>query len=226
MIGGYHIVTRSERFKYLNQRLDSQAVLFNSVIVGIPLRLFTLMITVGLTYLLPYPVEWVKQNIFPIKNEFFGTCALSFFIAVAGTRVWNLFIKASAAIEKAIGKIGNELELLFSKSCTESELLQITLKNEKVYIGWVETLPKPSQCPYVKIIPLFSGYRDTNKELKITTDYSQVYSDYIKKGKILAIADLEMNLVIFVNEIISAARFDFEIFEQFESIAKNKKVMP
>jgi hypothetical protein len=222
LIGGYYIVTRSERFKYLNQRLDTQAVLFNSVIAGIPLLLVTLIITAGVSYILPSPVEWIKENLFPVKNAFLGTCALSFVIAVFGTKLWNRFIKASDAIEHAIEKIGNELELLFSMSCIDSELIQITLKNDKVYIGWVEILPKPSQCPYVKLVPLFSGYRDENKELKITTDYSRVYSEYMIRGKIKDISDLQMNLVVLVNEIISASRFDFEIFEKFESIAETK----
>src|SRR5262249_36146008 len=122
----------------------------------------------------------------------------------------------SEAIYNAIEEIGNELELLFASSCVFSETIQITLKNDKVYIGWVKVLPKPSQCPYVQLIPLLSGYRNQSKELVITTDYSPVYAEMIKRGKITDLDDSDMNLVVQVNEIISASKFDFDIFESFQ----------
>ena len=91
----------------------------------------------------------------------------------------NSFIDESKAILTAVKRIGHELELLFAISVEESQLIQVTLKNDKAYVGWVEIIPKPNPTQYVKLIPLFSGYRDEKKELKITTDYSLVYSDFI-----------------------------------------------
>lgn len=220
LVGGYYIATRSERYKYLNQRLGSQAVLFNSIIIGIPLLLVCLVISVLMSY---YFREWVtniKTNWFPIQDQYFGTCALSFIVAILVTKIINIITAKSDAIESAIRHVGNELELLFSFSALESEPIQITLKNDKVYIGWVEILPQPSQCPYVRVIPLFSGYRDVNKELKITTDYSRVYNEYLTRGMIKDVADLDVNVVIQVSEILTAGRFEFEIFEKFEKLAK------
>lgn len=172
------------------------------------------MVTAGLKFCMPEKMEYVK-SFFPIRNHYFGTCAASLLLAIAGTRILNLKIDESKAIAEAIDRIGNELELLFKMSCQESQLIQITLKNDKVYIGWVELLPEPSLSPYVKLIPLLSGFRDERKELQLTTDYSIVYSEYIKRGKIQSPKELEMNLVIQVSEIISASRFDFDIFEKF-----------
>lgn len=222
LVGGYYIVTRSERYKYLNQRLGSQAVLFNSIIVGIPLLLVSLVTAAIASYYFKDQVAYIKNNYFPIQDEYFGTCALSFVLAVFTTWLINVFTAKSDAIAAAIDSVGNELELLFSYSAVESAPIQVTLKNDKVYIGWIEILPQPSQCPYIRLIPLFSGYRDRRKELKITTDYSHVYNDFINRGMIRDIADLDVNVVIQVSEVLSAGRFEFEIFEKFEEFAKNK----
>lgn len=57
-------------------------------------------------------------------------------------------------------------------------------------------------------------------------NYTIVYSEYIKQTKIKAIDELEMNLLIKVDEIISASRFDWGIFEKFELLrqAGNKQI--
>jgi hypothetical protein len=217
LVGGYYVVTRLERFKYLNQRLSGQHIVFNAIIAGVPLLVISLLISGGLTYFFEDKVSWVK-SFFPIKDQYFGTCVLSFFLAVVGTGFSNRFIDETESIYRSIVRIGNELELLFAESCLYNELIQITLKSDKVYIGWVGVLPEPSQCLYIQLIPLLSGYRDDKKELIITTDYSQVYSEYIRKGQIKNIDELEMNLVLPVNEIVSASRFDFDIFERFQSM--------
>jgi hypothetical protein len=217
LVGGYYITTRLESSKYISQRLGSQAILFNAILVSMPLLVVSLAITTAATNVFPSHVHWAKHSLFPIKQEFFGTCLLSIVISFVGTQICNRWIKESDAINSAIEQIGNELELLFSYSCNESQLIQITLKNDKVYIGWVKVLPKPSHCPYVQIIPLFSGYRDAQKELTITTDYSRVYSQMIQRGRMRALDDADVNLVLEVNEIISASKFDFDLFEAFSA---------
>lgn len=183
----------------------------------------SLIITSTLTYIFPTHVEWIRQSVFPIKDDFFGTCLLSVLISFFYTKIRNYYIDETKAIYQAIEKSGSELELLVAYSCSESKLIQLTLKNDKVYIGWAEVLPKPSHCPYIQLIPLFSGYRDEKKELVIVTDYSLVYSELIQRGKIKDIQELKMNLVIQSNEIISASRFDFEIFESFVSKKFNRQ---
>jgi hypothetical protein len=221
LVGGYYITTRSESSKFISQRLSSQSIIFNAILVGIPLMAVSLIITTAITYIFPTHVEWVRLNVFPIKDDFFGTCLLSVCISFSYTKIKNHFIDETEAIHLAIEKSGSELELLVSYSFKESKLIQLTLKNDKVYIGWAEVLPKPSHCPYIQLVPLFSGFRDEKKELVIVTNYSLVYSELIQKGKIKDIQELKMNLVIQSNEIISASRFDFEIFENFASKKKD-----
>ena len=42
-------------------------------------------------------------------------------------------------------KNGDEIENLFKKSAEEALFIQITLKNDKVYIGYSETIPIPQK---------------------------------------------------------------------------------
>lgn len=220
LVGGYYITTRLEESKYIGQRRSSQTVLFNAIIVGIPLLVVSLVITTTITLLLPQWVDWIKVEIFPIQNKFLGTCFLSYILAIVGTKLRNKYINKTEAIYSAIGEVGNELEILLSESCKQGGLVMLSLKNDKVYVGWVEVYPEPSACPYIHIIPFLSGYRDEKKEVQMTTTYHQVYYDLIRTGRIKQIKDSGVNLIIQSNEIISAGRFDFDIWESFRSAAR------
>ncbi|MCX8490502.1 MAG: hypothetical protein ORN54_05495 [Cyclobacteriaceae bacterium] len=174
LVGGYYITTRLEDSKFISQRLSAQAIVFNAVLVGMPLMAISLAITTVITYIFPTHVMWIRSTLFPIKDDFFGTCLLAILISFLYTKIRNHFIDETRAIYSAIEKSGSELELLVAYSFKESQLIQLSLRNDKVYIGWAEVLPKPSHCQYIQLIPLFSGYRDDKKELIIVTNYSLV----------------------------------------------------
>ncbi len=229
IIGGFYLITNLEYYKYLTQRLSPQAVVFNSVIAGTFLLLAAFITCSILTSAFPSQTNFIKQNLFPVftgtGNAYFGTAICSFFLGIVVSLIGNLFINERKAVAKAIDKIGNGLEIMFKTSYDESEPLQITLKNNKVYIGYVELLHKPQHTEpnYVTIIPLMSGYRDgEKKEFHITTDYSKVYAHYIANGQIQSIGDLKVTLVIQVGEIISATLFSYDVFEKF-SLSKTQQ---
>lgn len=148
---------------------------------------------------------------------------VSFLLAFPITWIGNAIIDEEEAIASAIDRIGSELEKLFKYSCFEQELVQITLKNDKVYVGWVQFLPKPQASPYVTILPVLSGYRDKKKSLHITTTYTEIYAEYTRAGQIQAVQDLDVYLVIQVNEILTATRFDYDMFERFEKAEQAKE---
>jgi hypothetical protein len=116
----------------------------------------------------------------------------------------------------AIDEIGNELEKLLKLSQEERTLVQITLKNEKVYVGICGRIPKPDRTTYFVLIPFLSGFRDPRtKIVEFTTDYLDVYASYIKEGVATGINDLEMNLVINTNEVLTISKFDIDMYDRF-----------
>jgi hypothetical protein len=196
-------------------------LLFNSIIAGSFLLLVSFLICALITVCFKSQVEAIK-SFFPVQIAFFGTAVGSFFLAILITFGWNRFLNPSSEITRAIDKIGNELELLLKLSCNQSTLIQITLANNKVYIGWVEILPVPGKSSYVRIIPAMSGYRNSEKKFHVTEVYTKIYADYIEEGIIRSVDELQINLVIKINEIITATRFDFDIYQRFALLKRHE----
>jgi hypothetical protein len=154
----------------------------------------------------------------PIKIPYFGLSAFTFLFAIAVTETTNAFTKKVNAVAKAIERVGNELEILFMESFKTNTMMQITLKNNKFYIGLVTELPLPSKSNYIRIMPMLSGYRDEKKEMVFTTEYLGVYASYVKEGKIRDIFELKTDIIVKIDEIITANLFDMEMYERFHGL--------
>lgn len=213
LVGGYFILVRLQYIKYIQYRLESQRVLLNSALLGIFLLLITFVVRIITNAIFPDLISAVYSHL-PIKTPFFGTTGFSLIIAVAGTETANLFIKRKKAIQYSIEFVGNEFELLLKSSFINSRLLQFSLNNDKFYIGWLKELPKPFSG-YVRITPAFSGYRDEKKELMFTTQYLSVYSSYIEEGLVTDIKELDTDLILKVDTIITVSYFDIEMYNRF-----------
>lgn len=218
LLGGYYfLVTFESRHKYTQLRFSDQKLLFNSAIAGIALLTISFLATSVMSYFFKDFVSWVVKSS-PIDIKYFWTSILSFLIACVSANILNLWRRTHRLqyIRQAIDAIGNELEVLLKKSFDEEILINITLKNNKFYIGWASALPIPSQSKFISIIPAYSGYRDEKtKELMFTTQYLEIYSTFIKEGKVKSINDLGVNQLINVNEMLSVSQFDPVIYERF-----------
>jgi hypothetical protein len=67
----------------------------------------------------------------------------------------------------------------------------LTLRDGKVYVGYIEQLPpvRARKFEYIRILPLWSGYRDqATKEVFKTTDYTKAVLD-------LSLTDLLIKVV-------------------------------
>ena len=221
LVGGYYILANSEWFKYRTQRLQSERLLFNSIIAGcILLSVSFVLRWIALMFFNSSVVE-LKQ-IMPIKERYFGVTVVSFVLGIAFTEICNLLLNEVLQVKKAIASMGNELEKLLLFSADQRQLVQITLKNEKVYIGICSNIPVPDKTTYFSIIPFFSGFRDSNtKLLSLTTDYTEIYNDYVSRGKIVSVAELNTHIIINTNEILTANRFDFDLYDLFGGISAN-----
>lgn len=219
ILGGYYLLIRSELFRYLHQRIDRQKLIFNSIIAGVGLLILAFILKTVWIFASPLTAGWCRDQV-PIPLPYAGTTLLSFFLGIAFAEISNLVINKKKCIRFAIQEIGSELELLLDYCANEDELVQITLKNDKVYVGWVLTLPIPQHSSFVKIAPAFSGVRNKeSKTIEFTTAYLDVYSTYISKGKATNVKLLS-NLVIKTEEILSATRFDIDMYERFLNLQK------
>lgn len=95
--------------------------------------------------------------------------------------------------------------------------IQITLKNNKVYIGYSEIIPIPQKTNYLTLTPILSGYRDDKKQLHITTDYFSVIDDFLNGLDNEKLVTLNTDVIIKQDEILTAGIYEQEIFDKFNS---------
>lgn len=223
---GYFILLNFVLLKYKYQRLSSQRILFNAIITGIFLLFFVFIFRTIIEAIFPQLIPDIitQLNKTPIKKiDYLWTSVFSFLFAIIATIVINLFIiycyGVSKPISWAVKKYGDEIEKLFRISAETGELMQLTLKNNKVYIGFTDIIPVPKETNFLKITPVMSGYRDSEtKTLKITTEYFDVLDIYLSEEPEFDIYDIDISIK--KDEILTAGIYDQNVFDLF-----NKKIV-
>lgn len=220
---GYYVLTRSFFFKYKQQRLNRQRLLFETVIYGVLILILGFLLRIVIyDFLIASKIKVSLYNINPLKETLYsGTVFVTFILTVLLTEISNRLVNKEKAIFKAIKSVGNEFELIASKSFDKESLVLISLENDKFYIGWVKELPIPSLSGYLRIIPALSGVRDENKRLIFVSHYLTAYSEYIEEGQLFDIRDLKTDVVLDNNRIISISYFDYSIYNKLNN--KNEK---
>lgn len=100
-------------------------------------------------------------------------------------------------------------------SVLDQNLLQFTVDTNKFYIAWVKELPIPPVANYIRVIPVFSGYRDDKKNLVFTTHYLSIYHEYLHEKKIDKIDELDVDLIITRDNLVTVSYFDIEMYDRF-----------
>lgn len=225
VIVGYFILIYSHYFKYNTQRLAQNRILFESISVGL------IILTSG--FILRALVEWVfpdlttllikKLEFIPIKKvDYFWTIVFSCAISLISVLLTNSYLlwkfKKFQLIGWAVDKNGDEIEKLFKQSVDEALFIQVTLKNDKVYIGYSEIIPIPQKTNYLTLTPILSGYRDEKKQLHITTDYFKVVDEFLEKlDNDETSVTLNTDVIIKQDEILTASIYEQNIFDKFNN---------
>ena len=219
LVAGYYVLIRFRYFRYIQQRMDRQRLLFNSILLGILILVITILARIILEALFPKMIPALTGYL-PLQTPYFGTTVFSLLISVALVEIGNRFISRAHAIKYAIKFIGDESEIMLKDSVIKSLMLQFTLSSKKVYVGWVKELPLPfSNC--VRIIPAFSGYRNDEGKLEFTTQYLSVYATYIEDGQAKSINDLNTDLIIKKETIVTMSYFDIEMYNRFNEVEQH-----
>ena len=228
ILSGYYFLTRYVYLKYKYDRIETQRLIFNSVISGSILFMFVYFVRVLISLILPNSINYLYKLLYnlPIQQQpLLWTFVSNFILVIIFTHLlnrilkWNKYFGKQTPVEKAIDDIGDEIKQLFKKVAKEELLIQITLKSNKVYVGFVEYIPPPKESNYLKIIPLVSGYRNNKtKKIKYNTDYYDAILLYQNDEE--KYSNFEMDITIKQDEILTANVFDFEVFKSFEKLKK------
>lgn len=189
--------------------------MYDTILYGLYILLLTFSIRFTIQLIFPSFIHTL-YSFLPIKVPFLGTSLFTFIFTIIIVFIINIYKKDfKNEIDNAIKSVGNELELLLRSSFNDSKLLQFTLDTRKVYVVWVKELPMPSITNYIRVIPAMSGYRNENNELIFTTDYLKVYSKYIENGEVKSIDELNVDLIITLDNVVTVSYFDIEMYGKF-----------
>jgi len=139
------------------------------------------------------PIHFLSVNNSYYFSLFF--CAvLWFFVRVLldKTAIWSRF--ETKINDSYVAKQGYAFANALYYSKYQTEPLIITLKNNKVYVGYVGKLPHPlSENASITISPIESGYRSKKLKYKRMNDYSYILEifeelkEYKNKPRIIKI---------------------------------------
>jgi hypothetical protein len=149
-------------------------------------------------------LEWVVTTIYSLL-----------LCAVCSTTL-NRFTSRQWALRRSVSSFYSFL----SEAQQKSILVSLTLNSGKVYIGIVAEVVDPSREPVaIKLLPMFSGNRDAEGRLNLTTDYEALYST-LRRGRAAQLglpADWPslFGLAIRVDDIVTATPFSTAIYSEF-----------
>ena len=216
LLGGYYYLTRCIRTKFRYKRLERQRLIFDSSIYGFGFLLVSFVLWLLITWRFPSLELWLVK--IPLQIDFFYPSLFSFLLAYGWTNAFNtLKRKMTPNVEnlylsKAIEKTGNSMQLDLLKSYATQQLLMITLRNGKVYVGIATELNEPDGQSYIRILPFYSGYRTESLDVQLTTDYLSVYESIREAG---SQEDVNTEMVICEEDIITTTFYEQEIFNRF-----------
>lgn len=228
-ITGYFILSYSQIFKYNIQRFSRERILFESILAGFLIIVGGFIVRITFNFITlgkAIPFLLYLLNKFPIEKPlYFWTFIFSSLISIllAWFSNWVIikYYPKNDQIIRAVDKNGDEIEKLFKDSAIKGNLIQVTLKNDKVYVGFCEEIPIPKKTNYLKLSPYLSGYRHKDtKQLTITTDYEKVVDEFIaeireKTGKNVEKITLNTDVIIKQDEILTATIYEQEVFDKF-----------
>ncbi|MDP2673207.1 MAG: hypothetical protein Q8O84_05325 [Nanoarchaeota archaeon] len=229
LVGGYFILSRSIFVSHRYENLNSQKLLFDTLIYSIPLLFGTYLVRQGIYYCSPplfQEINLVLRKIFfPHNTVLLGTALISFFVAAfivypVNFILWLTKIGDYISIN-SIRQHGDELERFLLDASLNQKIISISLSDNKVYIGYAITVNGPQKTNYVEMLPLASGYRETeNKILWITTSYESVI-DAITNEDTPPLD--KFKIVMNQDKIQSASFFDPQVYNKFQENMKKKQ---
>ena len=211
ILGGYWFLTVFYHTRYKAVRDTGYHLFFKSAITGSVLFVMAFLIVNSTGSFLTSFQELVQ-----VPDKRLATSVLSALLGGILPFILNLACDREKAARKAAWDRGDRLELLMARSFEEATQLEISLRNNKCYIGYVVQSPFAIHGTVdVEILPTASGYRDqVTRELRLTTDY---FRDFLvsENSPPENLRFEDFIIVIPMSEVISARVFSLEMYDKY-----------
>ena len=211
-LAGYWLLTHLYCTRYQIERDSGYHVLFKSGIGGTILFGFAYLVMRIVNHWFPQvATTWESYVPIPYSDSLVLTGFLALALPVVANRFWNEETSARASARRS----GDLIELLISESIEDQNLVEISLKTGKSYIGLgLESGIGGHGDSDIAVVPLASGYRDNDtQELVVTTNYADVI-DQSRESASVPFEDFRV--VVPKQEITSVRLFYAEAYELFQ----------
>lgn len=224
---GFAITKNCYKFKYSAARENGRKLWLNCGFVGL-LFYLAAKIFVFITRIIAnlndfryfgYFEDNLSSDLIP------HVTTVEIFFAILFAMLYTLYINTKPGsknryLRKAVNK--DDFSKLVFISLAQKKPLAITLESRKVYIGLVKRTDEPLDYSHVSILPLYSGFRESESlELNITNRYSATF-ELFRKNDNKGFSESDLITVLPVQEIISTHIFDPKIYNNLQRKRFNK----
>lgn len=218
LLGGFWFAYKCNLTRSSIKRVNGYRLFFLSALWGILFLLIGHAICYGLCANSSEIVE-AFHTFLPFNH--FGKSIIALSI---GLTIWwpiNKWIyKKEKWVKREISEYGDHLDELFMRAFENEQLVQISLRNGKVYVGRTLKAFEPvSENEYMKILPIQSGYREPlTHKITFTTNYTKAYREYKKGNTESKDVNEYAGVIIYVSEIVSASIYDYALSKTFNEL--------
>lgn len=228
LLGGYWLLRRWNRTRFLLARQDVQRLLLWSATAGF-LLLVGAALLVAVVFLVArvVPGDWAEHTrddwhlLSPFAHS--GKAVLALLLGGAlppvlnriGRWTWN---RPDVWARRATEFYGDETEALILRAQDTGMPVLITLRTSKVYVGFVQKNLNPEvERRHVRLLPVVSGYRKpANLRVEFTTLYEQVREEAKQPDSPFhSLLDRDFEIVVPLAELTTMSLFDFDAYEAF-----------
>ncbi len=227
-LSGYVYHRTSYKYRSQINRESGYHVLFRSAVIGIFSYPVAYLIAWLLSSYLPkilvthiqFLTGWVSVGNIPAIQFQFLTGWISIGLCWGVARIKNRRSDKEEVEAEVATEMGDFLSLLMRECNKRDKMIEITLKNRKVYVGLPISSPGPrlSTEQFIRILPFMSGYRDEETlEPHYSTHYEWV-SEPTDERYLKNVLDLESGdfaVTIARQEVVSARVFNEEVYVRF-----------
>lgn len=180
LLGGFIFTHKWNKTHYGFRRAENERLLLLASVAGFIFLIIAFIITSILRLKFPWLSVWWNKH---IPGPYSGASGLAFTLGALGWIPLNWFYTRERQVSKLIEENGDRFELLLKKAQDAEKMVSVTLKNGKVYAGFVKATINPAnRIRSIGIIPTRSGYRDNSlKNLVFTSEYAPVYEQLTKE---------------------------------------------
>ncbi|MEX0772464.1 MAG: hypothetical protein WD038_04810 [Balneolales bacterium] len=236
LLGGYLFIRFSPLFYYTHYRLDTQRIVFNSLlgsffffIPAVYLVKYEKLDAGFISFLQNYDIEYLEYSVIAFL---LSITALSVtYSPIATGKVLPAFKSFILHILffRAVYKDNDGVEIIFADAMKRTLYVCVTLKNDKVYVGSVvSSFGSPSfDTRSIRILPYASGYREPrDKSIKFITFYDELYSEIRSNPDKYTISRDDFEIAFHLRDLLTVSFFDPKIFlknsEKPENILSNE----